>query len=155
MSPLGWASTMLQVAGLGLVVFGLYRSDPKAQAVVSRNRAWLRRNVLRRRSQVLEGQGVGIHVAVGVRARGVVPPPQRSKTGAPEERLDWVEHAIDLIYDEITAESEARAAETKATREAIEALRWTLISDREELARSSRTSGSRNGTSGGEPGSWP
>lgn len=139
MTVYSWGAILTQVAGLGLVLGGLYRRDPAAQsrwaAVRGRVGRWWRRLLHLPPRVVYAGGNVTLTHSGGVRARGVVRPGERDPSADVSRRLAWLERAVDLIHHELTSEEEHRVSDLSALRSTVEALRGDAEANVSELRR--------------------
>lgn len=113
MSVYGWLSLGAQVIGIGMVVAGLYRRDPTMQRWVARARtltrarvrSWAYRLLRRRRDATVHAGTVSTGtVAMTGSARGSVRPGSREVASSLEERVAWLEHAVDVAFHELDSE---------------------------------------------------
>lgn len=128
-------SLLANAVGLACVLVGLYRRDPWMQGKVSgaraRGRGWqrrlLRRRMMHRDVEVTGGGSQGMSAeAARVRDRPG-PPPDRD---APvEERLGWVERAVDTAFSELNDEARRRDQDVGDLVARVADLRAVLGSD--------------------------
>lgn len=136
MSTQGIISLALQVVGAAMVVAGLYRRDPVAQRALQsatlRAEAQLRRLFRRPRHHTLEVHDA-VHASSAMSAELSRHPGARETDAPTEERLDWVERAVDLAFDEINSEQDARRKGDKELADGLGAVERQQAIDRDDL----------------------
>jgi hypothetical protein len=137
-SVFGVLAFVVQGLGLLLVITGLYRRDPAAQRRWAMMRGhlirWMRR-LLRRPPPKVVGRAVSSMVGLRSSARGTVRPGRRKEDSSHDERLDWLEHAVDVAFRELDAEAAYRAEDIAELRTKLSAVESTYREDVSELRR--------------------
>ncbi len=116
------------------VLVGLYRRDQRAQrkgtAARARVRGWVRR-FLRRPAvhRKVEVSGGGTVMAAGEARLSVRPGSPPAPDAPVEERLEWVERAVDTAFRELDADARHRDQDVRHLVERVAELRSGLESD--------------------------
>lgn len=135
MTIYGWLSLSAQVIGLAFVVADLYRRTPSWQRTAAGMRfrvgVWLRRlRFWRSTHRTVELSGVVGSVSFSGEARlSARPGPPPGHDAPVEERLQWVEQAVDIAFRELEAEAAYRDKDVRNLVETVGNLRTELESD--------------------------